>query len=431
MKRHILRCVFLFLVMLFSGAGLAAATAVTAVDVRLSSTGEAIPPLVEKRIAASIQTIGRHVFVGQDDGVIADQQEQYRRTVNDIVNRVLIGYTVEDIRIAPGRETVLEVQIRPWGETIHAVHTNFDFGSLPAMGRELALRDLQGADTFIEQLLIGLPVDALDWAGGAAKSVLEQELETMLPEFYPRIIITPGEEATVAVYFLPKLPVVRNVYVDLEAENLPKIIFLNARQQTERRYGGLAGLPVAFVQRHAGDVQEDLRKTLASQWVIRKYKLRVLPTVEMGENMRIHLRSETDFYDIQAAAYIDVNRREGDGYKGDENTVLKAHFGRKLGVHHEFYGEVEFKPSALTWNFIPGYFYRSGSFRAGYQYETEDGSHHLWLRQELNRRFYGRYDHDLTHHDNEFALGYKIHDYIGLEYVVADHDQWLRVIGYL
>ena len=313
-------------------ASLSSATAasVDQVTVHVASVEEAIPPLVEKRIAASIQTVGNHVFLNHDSGEIVSRHEEYERTVNDIINRVLIGYTVESLAIHPGSRTDLDVRIRPWGDTIRKVHFVIDYGALPAMGQALVAKDLEHAGDMAESLLTGLPVDALDWANGAVKSVLENELEDRVPEFYPHIVIHGGPETDVTVYMLPKLPVVRNVRVAIKGDDVPKVIFLSARNHLERDYAGLDGLPVAFVQRH----------------------------------------------DIRGGAYIDAGR----DHSSDEDTVLMAQLGRKIGSHHEIYGAVKFMPSSLDWNFIPGYFYRfTGGTQAGYQFESLDDSQHLWL----------------------------------------------------
>lgn len=414
------------------GVGCAVASPVEHVSVQLDSVEAPMPKLVQKRISASIQTVGNHVFLNHDDGEILIQQESYNRVVNDIVNRVLIGYTVDDVQIIPGVDTKLLVRIRPWGETIRHVETTLDYGALPALGCQMAEKDLTGSKTLVENLLLGLPVDALDWANGAVKSVMENELEALLPEFYPHVTIVPGAKTTVNIYFMPKLPIVRNVNVDVDSENLPKIIFLNTRKNMEQRYAGLEGLPVAFVQRHADDLNVDLMMFIKKQWVIHQYKLRVSPSLDVGENMNIHLKSETDFYDIQAGAYIDMGRDDKKRPKPNDNTVLTAHVGRKISGHHEFYGEAEFKPSSVSWNLIPGYFYRWGkNTRLGYQFESEDDSHHVWLRQRLSDRWQLRFDHNFTHVDDEFGLAYRLHEYLSLEYIVSDHDYWLRIIGHL
>ena len=406
----------------------AIAASVEQVTVHVASVEEAIPPLVEKRIAASIQTVGNHVFLNHDSDEIASRHEAYERTVNDIINRVLIGYTVESIAIRPGSRTDLDIRIRPWGDTIRNVRFAVDYGALPKMGQELVDKDLEHAGDMAESLLIGLPVDALDWANGAVKSVLENELEERVPEFYPHIVIHGGPETDVTVYMLPKLPVVRNVRVAIKGDDVPKVIFLSARNQLERTYAGLAGLPVAFVRRHERDIAEALQGDVQRQWVVKNYGLHVTPSLSLGEDTAIDLTSQTAFYDIRGGAYIDAGR----DHRSDDDTALMAHVGRKIGSHHEVYGAVKFVPSSLDWNFMPGYFYRfrSGT-QAGYQFESLDDSQHLWLRQPLGGRWTLRYDRDLTHDDSEVGLHYRVDDYVGLEYIVSDHDAWLRIIGYL
>ncbi|WP_370849764.1 hypothetical protein [Megasphaera sp.] len=411
-------------------ASLSSATAasVESVSVHVASVEEAIPPLVEKRIAASIQTVGNHVFLAKDSDEIAGRSGEYERTVNDIINRVLIGYTVESIAITPGSRTELDVRIRPWGDTIRSVRFRVDYGALPAMGQELVRSDLAEADKLAQNLLTGLPVDALDWANGAVKSVLEDELEARVPEFYPHIVIHGGPETDVTVYMLPKLPVVRNVRVAVKGDDVPKVLFLSARRNLEKTYAGLDGLPVAFVQRHQRDIAASLQTDVQRQWVVSHYGLHVLPSLAIGEDTAIRIQPQTAFYDIRGGAYIDAGRKDDD----DESTVLMAHLGRKIGSHHEVYGEVKFMPSSLDWNFIPGWFYRfTGGTETGYQFESLDDSQHLWLRQPLGGRWALRLDRDLTHDDSEVGLHYRVDDYVGLEYIVSDHDAWLRIIGYL
>lgn len=409
----------------------AMAAAVDHVTVEVASPEAPIPELVEKRIAASIQTVGNRVFLQKDSEEITSRAPAYERAVNDIINRVLIGYTVDSLQLVPGADTRIKVKLRPWGDTIQQVHFQLDYGALPALGKQLAAADLEGTDKLAENLLVGLPVDALDWANGAVRSVLENELEARLPEFYPQVVIKGGPKTEVTVYMLPKLPVVRNVQVDIEAENLPKVIFLSSRSNLEKYYAGLEGLPVSFAQRHAREIEASLVPQLQQQWVIRHYGLKVTPSLKVGENTRIHLLSQTDFYDLHGGAYIDIGR-DKDKREGDSDTVLMAHLGRKIGPKSEVYSEFKFMPASLDWNVIPGYFYRfTGGSRLGYQFESLDDSHHLWLRYPLTRRWQLRLDRDLTHNEWETGLRYRVDDYVGLEYIVSRHDYWLRVIGYL
>ena len=155
-----------------------------------------------------------------------------------------------------------------------------------------------------------------------------------MPEFYPHIVIHGGPETDVTVYMLPKLPVVRNVRVAIKGDDVPKVIFLSARNQLERTYAGLDGLPVAFVRRHERDIAEALQGDVQRQWVVKNYGLHVTPSLSLGEDTAIDLTSQTAFYDIRGGAYIDAGR----DHSSDDDTVLMAQVGRKIGSHHEVYG---------------------------------------------------------------------------------------------
>lgn len=400
------------------------------VHVQVTSVQEAVPTLVQKRIAASIQTVGNHVLLQHDSTEIKERSESYKQAMYDIVNRVLIGYTVDDIQLVPGSDTKIYVAIRPWGNTIRRVRIDVDYGSLPPLGQAMANKDIKGYEGLIENLLIGLPEEALDWANGTVKAVMEQELETMLPEFYPQIVIEPGEEAIVHIYFLPKLPVVRNVKAVIHAENVPRLIFLSTRKHIEQEYAGLTCLPVSFVQRHEAEITRAIEQRIAEQWVVKEYKLHVNPVLTIGEDTTIDLYSKTDFYDIQAGVYMDIGRNtEKRGHHDD--TVIRALVGRKINTQHEIYSAFEFSPGSVRWNVMPGYFYRFNRTRIGIHHETRDSSNHWWIQQQLGTKWLLRLDKDMTNHEQEIGLTYRLHDYIGLEYIVSDHDQWLRIIGYL
>lgn len=130
---------------------------------------------------------------------------------------------------------------------------------------------------------------------------METELETRVPEFYPHIVIRGGTETDVTVYMMPKLPVVRNVRVAIKGEDVPKVIFLSARNNLEHTYAGLEGLPVAFVRRHEQDVMAALSGDVQRQWVIKHYGLHVTPSLAVDEDTTINVMPETDFTTSAAA----------------------------------------------------------------------------------------------------------------------------------
>jgi hypothetical protein len=270
----------------------------------------------------------------------------------------------------------------------------------------------------------------LDWANGISQSIIQDRLAEVLPEFAFHVTILSGLDTTVQVYLMPKGPVIREVNVAIKSDNLPRIIFLNTKKDMELQYTPLEGLPVAFVQRHQDEITAEMQNSLQRQWVIRQYHLKISPALVVGEHTDVLLTSTTDFYSIRAGAYIDVGR---DKYRNNtESTVLQVHFGRKLAGLHELYVETEFDPSSMRWNFIPGYSYHWGRYTLlGYQHESEDNSDRLWLKQRFGDRWQFRIERNLRDKNNEIGLAYDVHEYVTLEYIVGDHENWLRVIGHL
>ncbi len=56
-----------------------------------------MPPAVEKRITASISAIGNRILVGKDESLFRSHESEYDKVLADIVNRVVVGYVVDDI----------------------------------------------------------------------------------------------------------------------------------------------------------------------------------------------------------------------------------------------------------------------------------------------------------------------------------------------
>ena len=56
---------------------------------------------------------------------------------------------------------------------------------------------------------------------------------------------------------------------------------------------------------------------------------------------------------------------------------------------------------------------------------------YLGAATQLGGRWSFRFDKDLTNHDEEAGLLYRLHEYVGLEYIISGHDTLVRVIGYL
>ena len=98
-------------------------------EVSVSVTGAGgMPPAVEKRITASISAIGNRILVGKDESLFRSHESEYDKVLADIVNRVVMGYVVDDISASYGEKTALHVSLTPVGQMIREVETEIDYG---------------------------------------------------------------------------------------------------------------------------------------------------------------------------------------------------------------------------------------------------------------------------------------------------------------
>lgn len=71
------------------------------------------------------------------------------------------------------------------------METTVDYGNLSAEARELVAAEPALAGNQAEELLVGLPLGALDWVGSMAIPILQHEIESRLPEFTAQIVVEP------------------------------------------------------------------------------------------------------------------------------------------------------------------------------------------------------------------------------------------------
>lgn len=404
------------------------AAPITHVQVTVKTAQYTLPSIVQARIGASIQTVGNHVLLNQDSQTIKAQQAAYVRTLKDIVNRVLIGYTVDDISLKPGTDTQLMVRIRPWNDTVQKVTLSMDYGAVTPLGKTYIQEDIQSIEGVVDNLLLGLPIESLDWAQFTVKEVLEKKIADMLPEFYAHITIKPGKTSAVTIFFIPKLPVVRQVEANVESEHVPQLLFLQAQRNVANKYAGLEGLPIDFVKRHSMAIQEQIYKDMSEQGVIRRYKINVTPKLFVGEKTQIYLQAKTRIYDIRGLVYMDIGRTQNQ-YIGE--TVLQAHLGRKIGTQHEVFTDVQLRPGNFTWNMRFGYFCQAKRVQLGIRYETADETVHVFGNVDWQKRWQWRWDRNMTMKRNEWGFRHRMRNYLGIEYVVSSTDHWIRLLGYM
>ncbi|AIF53777.1 hypothetical protein UFO1_4234 [Pelosinus sp. UFO1] len=383
------------------------------------------PPKIAKRMAASVGTVGEQMVVGRKISEVVEGKASYEKLIKEIFDRVLVGYSVQSVTLAPSGNTTLTVEVAPWGDVVQGVAVEYDFGNLSAEVVKLIKQDMGNVEEKVSDVLIGLPVDAVDWAGGLSKIATREMLSTQLPEFRANIEVIPGTHTLVKVSLSPIGTVVQDVHVSLRSETIPNILLAAARPTMDDTSKNLIGLPVAFLERHRDYFTTQLVSTVAEQPLAKKYGLQVTPRLNPGVDTEIALKVETDKYKVTLEGYLDMGRRQ-------DNTSARLHFGKFIGKRDEAFVEVNFIPSTVAWEFVPGWGHKIGSSTTlGLKYDTKSAQDRLWLQQELKSNWALRLERTPKNGYNELGIRYKLHDFLSAEYIITKDDQWLRLIGNL
>lgn len=394
--------------------------------VTVSITANPAPPdRIAKRMATSVGTVGEQMLVGRNINDVAIGKTSYEKLIKEIFDRVLVGYWVQSVRLVPASDTTIQVEVAPWGEVVHDVALEVDVGNFSPELINLVKKDMGNIEDRINDVLVGLPIDAVDWAGGVSKNVIREILDSKLPEFRANFDIIPGARTVVKVSLSPLGPTVRDINVSLRSHTIPNVVLSIVRGTVDQASKNLVGVPVAFVERHRADLTARLTDAALRHPIVKRYALTLTPAIYAGRDTDIALDVETDQYKVALEGYMDMGRRE-------DNIFFQLHVGKIINKRDEVFMEAHFIPSTVEWEFNPGWahFITTGT-SAGIKHNISNQYNILWIDQDVNRNITLRFEHTPASDRDEFAIRYKLHDFLSAEYVATKEDKWIRLIGSL
>lgn len=419
-------CLVLTVLLVFPGI-VAASHTVDSITVQIIPTDSALtlPARIAKRMSASVSTIGENVLLGHQVTEVEDKKSSYEKLIREVFDRILVGYSVKDVTISPGLVANIRVEVIPWGDVVNDVLLEIDYGTLSPELIKLIEQDMGNVEEQINSVLIGLPIDAVEWAGGVSKSVIRELLASQLPEFRSNLEVIPGVQTIVKLSLIPQGETIQDVKVSLRSNTVPNVLLLQVRPKVSVVANSLTGLPVAFVDRHRDYFSSQLKAIFAEQSIAKRYGLSVTPTIYVGSNAEVTMNVETSKYNISLEGYLDFGREH-------DSTSAKLHVGKYTSPQDEAFIEVEFIPSTVSWHFMPGWGHKiSQTTSAGFKYEINDKQEILWLKQSLGSNWQLRLERTPDENLNELGVRYKIHEFLSAEYVFADNEKWLRLVGNL
>ncbi len=399
-------------------------TAVESIQVEVL-TDVPTSPRVTRRMSESVRTIGEHLLLGHPVAEVGERREQYERLVRDVFDRVLAGYTVERVTLEAAPISVIRIRIVPWGDTVRQVDIQVDYSGIAPEGVSLVKRDMGKLEEEIRMALLGLPVDAVDWASGVARELIRELLRRQLPEFHFSLDVETGRQTKVRLSLFPTGQLVREAHVSLRSRTIPNLLLVHARPAVEEKARAMRGLPVEYVERHRAYFTEQVRQVTLADPVIRQFDLKVSPVVRPGVDAEVAVAVEAETWRIFGEVYLDVGRDK-------DNVSGKAHVGRLVAPRNELFLEAKVLPGDMTWQFMPGLGHQFGHDSwAGVQYRTNDREWGWWLSQSLGERWSIRAERWWHINRNEIGLRYKLNDFLSAELVFTNDRSWLRFVGHL
>ena len=395
-------------------------------NIDVSVRAGSLPPAVGKRMEDSIRVIASQLMDGKTVKIAEKSKEHDASLIHEVFDKLLVGYTVEDVNVVPGRTALIQVSLIPWDYTIQRTVVSVDVEGMPDEVRTMVLHDAKGLETVFDSVMTGLPTAATDWTNGVLKHNVDSFMNEHLPEFRADFEVEPDEITKVHVVLYPRLPVVRTTDLSMRSDTVPNIFLVSHRKLMEERTHLFLGVPSAFVERHRQEIERMLEETLDARREFMAAGIHTKASIEPGEDMTIMLRSDTEKYRWRIEGYADISR---DG-SGDHDTRVRMYAGVMLSSRDMLYARLDFYPQAVDWKFAAGYERRLRKWLfADFVFDAEYGKAELGMRAILSPFWQLRYEYRYADHMGEGALRYKLHDFLSLEYAADPDGRWLRVIG--
>ncbi len=380
--------------------------------------------MLMERMNASLSVISEHLLKERPSELVADRQADYRRLIGEVAERVLTGYSVEQVALVVGPETLVKLTVRPWGPVVERADVRLTLSGVSTDMLPLLRADLGPLEAEVQALFLGLSRDAIDWSSGAVKAEIRRRVETRVPEFQTTVDISAESVPKVNIVLLPIGQTVQRVQYQLFSLSIPNVLMLEEKEQIGRLAQSIRGLPVQYAARHAPELTQWLATKTADTSVAKRYRLTPDVSVKADADTQVQIRLESDRYRFWAEGYVDVDRK-------DDNISGRLHAGKFFSPQNEAFVEITLRPTEMDWTVEPGYAWHNGPWLFGAQVELGDQETYWWVERSFANTWRVRAQVHPHDNDRDITLRYRLHEFLSVEYVAGRHEQFLRVVGNL
>ena len=406
------------------------AAPVTKVNVTIrDEIGQTSSVLLHK-MEDSMRVVASQLFNGRDSGFIAADVSGYERLLSEISDRVITGYQTNRVILSvvheqEGVAVNLAFSVAPWAQTMQRVDVDIQFSGVSPFASAVLQAKIPALKEQLQETLQGASLDAADWAGGIIRGQVKSCVEKVLPDFKAAVDLTTKDgSAQVQVVIYPVGELVRSVQYSMVSRSIPNILLMQLKYKYAEKAKSLQGLPVPYMETNHEILEERLLKELSEEPQVRRHHLKPQVIIHPGPETRVDLLLESDEYKIWFEGYGDIGRK-------DHNLSGRAHIGKFISRRDEIFGEVGVDLKDVKWDFNAGYAYHLGKATVSYMRRVPADANVYRFEYDFTPKWRFRYEHFGDSKTNEYAVRYRIHEFLSGECVYSTDKSYFRIVGNL
>lgn len=414
--------------LLWTGNVLAAP--VTKVDVQIKDEAGTTSPVLLQKMEDSMQVVAAQLFNGRDSDFITADAAGYERLLAEISDRVITGYQTNQVRLSTsdGREGMtvkLVFSVAPWAQTVQKVDVDLQFSGISPFAAEVLQEKVPALKEQLQKTLQGASLDAADWAGSVLRGQVKGSVEEALPDFRAAVdLTTQNGNAVVQVVIYPVGELVRDVQYSMVSRSIPNILLMKLKYKYADKAKSLQGLPVSYVEMNKETLSKKILQELSDEIQVRRHHLMPQVLIHPGPETQLDISLESHEYKIWFEGYGDIGRK-------DHNLSGRAHFGKFISRRDEIFGEVGVDLKDVRWDFNAGYAFHYGKATMSYMFRVPADAHVIRAEYDITPKWRLRYEHFGDKKENEYAVRYRIHEFLSGEYVYSTNKSYFRIVGNL
>lgn len=406
------------------------AAPVTRVEVQITDNNNRTSPILLRKMEDSMRVVAEQLFNGKDETMIRGIAGEYERLLTEISERVITGYQTNGVRVTTvpgpsGSTAQICFSVAPWAQVVERTETDIQFSGISPLAVSLLQARLPELEQQLRATLSGVSLDAADWAGGVLRGQVQKLVETVLPDFKAAVdVTTHADTAVVQVIIYPVGELVQDVEYSMESKSIPNLLLMDLKYRYADKAKSLRGLPLSYLVSNRTLLERRFTEELAGEAQVKRHDLRPKVEIVPGSDTRFTISLESDRYKIWFEGYGDIGR-------DDHNLSGRAHLGKFISRRDEIFGEAGVDLKDVDWDFSAGYAMHFGKATLSYMRRVPSDFNVYRGEYDFTSKWRFRYEHFSNTGTNEYAVRYRIHEFLSGEYVYSTDKSYFRIIGNL